>query len=47
MALQDVYFFFKERFIQYIEGEEIVVRELFDRIKNDDRHSEVTLILRK
>ncbi|MGJ8738119.1 BLUF domain-containing protein [Zobellia laminariae] len=36
--------FFKERFIQYIEGEEIVVRELFERIKNDNRHSEVVLI---
>ncbi|MUH36652.1 BLUF domain-containing protein [Zobellia amurskyensis] len=36
--------FFKERFIQYIEGDEIVVKQLFDKIKNDSRNTDVTLL---
>ncbi|WP_400072648.1 BLUF domain-containing protein [Zobellia russellii] len=36
--------YFKERFIQYIEGDETTIRELFERIKLDDRHTGVTYL---
>ncbi|SIS89160.1 Sensors of blue-light using FAD [Zobellia uliginosa] len=36
--------FYKDRFVQYLEGEETVVRELFERIKKDSRNREVTLL---
>ncbi|WP_276167600.1 BLUF domain-containing protein [Zobellia alginiliquefaciens] len=36
--------FFKGRFIQYIEGDETKIISLFERIKKDDRHTEVRLL---
>ena len=33
------------RFVQVLEGEESVVRELFEVIRRDSRHQDVTLIL--
>ncbi|CAZ97055.1 BLUF domain-containing protein [Zobellia galactanivorans] len=36
--------FYKDRFVQYLEGEETVVKELFERIKKDPRNREVSLL---
>ncbi|MDB2606382.1 BLUF domain-containing protein [Zobellia sp.] len=39
--------YFGGNFIQYIEGEENAILDLFRRIKNDIRHKEVTLLSAK
>ncbi|CAM4415948.1 BLUF domain-containing protein [Zobellia roscoffensis] len=36
--------FFKGRFIQYLEGEETMINDLFERIKTDSRHKEVAFL---
>ncbi|MBU2945197.1 BLUF domain-containing protein [Zobellia uliginosa] len=36
--------YFNERFIQYLEGDEITVKELYAKIEEDSRHSEVKLL---
>ena len=36
--------YYEDEFVQILEGEEKIVRELYGRIEKDHRHSEVTLI---
>ena len=35
---------YKEHFLQYLEGDSIEVYALFDKIKNDSRHSEIHML---
>jgi len=37
--------FFESNIMQVIEGEQAIVETLFNRIKHDDRHSAVTLLV--
>lgn len=36
--------FYHEEFLQYLEGEECVVKQLFEKIKVDDRHFNVSVL---
>lgn len=36
--------YYQGEFIQYLEGKQVVVLELFDRIKADNRHRKVSLL---
>lgn len=36
--------FYGGRFLQYLEGSQVTILELFDRIKIDERHTEVELL---
>ncbi len=40
-------FYHNNHFIQLIEGEENEIHQLYDNIKEDDRHSQVELLLEK
>lgn len=35
---------YERRFLQYLEGNQLKILELYDRIKSDSRHSSVTLL---
>jgi hypothetical protein len=37
--------FYDKVFLQLLEGEKEVVQELYEKIKKDERHSEVTLLI--
>lgn len=36
--------FYKGEFVQYLEGKQVTILQLYDRIQVDDRHHEVTLL---
>jgi hypothetical protein len=46
-ALTGCLVFHNNYFIQLLEGEESVLRTLYDRIANDSRHSEIELLYEK